>query len=129
MRSAKGGKAREVLPADLPWNRRQALAMAVDRELLTERITGTGELPAYGWVPPIPGYTPQRPEWADWPMERRLEEARRLFAEAGYGEDRPLTVELYYNTSDNHKRIALAVAVGAGLAALTGLYAVFGVIP
>ncbi len=27
---------------------RQALAMAVDRELLTERITGTGELPAYG---------------------------------------------------------------------------------
>jgi oligopeptide transport system substrate-binding protein len=84
--------------------------MAIDREIITTAVTGGGEIPAYGWVPPIPGYTPQRPEWADWPLERRLEEARRLFAEAGYGEDRPLTVELYYNTSDNHKRIALAVA-------------------
>ena len=89
---------------------RQALSMAIDREIITTAVTGGGEIPAYGWVPPIPGYTPQRPEWADWPLERRLEEARRLFAEAGYGEDRPLTVELYYNTSDNHKRIALAVA-------------------
>ena len=89
---------------------RRALSMAIDREIITTQVTGGGEIPAYGWVPPLPGYTPQRPEWADWPMERRLGEARRLFAEAGYGEDRPLTVELYYNTSDNHKRISLAVA-------------------
>jgi len=38
----------------------KALAMAVDREVLTEKITGVGELPAYGWVPPgTANYTPQ----------------------------------------------------------------------
>ncbi len=89
---------------------RLALSMAIDRDIITRQVTGGGEIPAYGWVPPIPGYTPQRAEWADWPAERRVAEARQLYAEAGYGPDSPLTVELFYNTSDNHKRIALAVA-------------------
>jgi oligopeptide transport system substrate-binding protein len=62
-------------------------------------------------VPPgIAGYAPQQPEWAGWPHGRRLEEARRLYAQAGYSAARPLEVELRYNTGDNHKRVALAVA-------------------
>jgi oligopeptide transport system substrate-binding protein len=89
---------------------RRALSMVIDREIITTHVTGGGEIPAYGWIPPLPGYTPQRPEWADWPAERRLAEARRLYEEAGYGPRAPLTVKLFYNTSDNHKRIALAVA-------------------
>jgi oligopeptide transport system substrate-binding protein len=90
---------------------RRALALAVDRETLAARIVATGELPAAGWVPPgIAGYTPQRPDWADWPAARRLEEARRLYAQAGYSVDKPLEVELRYNTGDNHKRVALAVS-------------------
>jgi oligopeptide transport system substrate-binding protein len=89
---------------------RQALSMAIDREIITEQVTGGGELPAYGWVPPIPGYAPQRPDWADWPVEQRLSEARRLYEAAGFGPDRPFEVEIYYNTSENHKRISLAVA-------------------
>ena len=44
---------------------RQALAMAVDREVLTQQVLGDGERPAYGWVPPgVAGYTPQRFDWA-----------------------------------------------------------------
>ena len=31
---------------------RQALAMSIDRTVLTERLLGGGERPAYGWVPP-----------------------------------------------------------------------------
>lgn len=90
---------------------RRALALAVDRETLAERILATGETPAYGWVPPgTAGYAPQRVEWADWPAGRRLAEARRLYAEAGYSPERPLEVELRYNTGDNHKRVALVVA-------------------
>jgi oligopeptide transport system substrate-binding protein len=90
---------------------RRALALAVDRETLAARILGTGESAAYGWVPPgIAGYTPQQPEWAAWPADRRLAEARRLYAQAGYSPERPLEVELRYNTGDNHKRVALAVA-------------------
>jgi oligopeptide transport system substrate-binding protein len=90
---------------------RRALALAVDRETLATRIVATGEVPASGWVPPgIAGYTPQRPDWADWPAARRLEEARRLYAQAGYSAENPLEVELRYNTGDNHKRVALAVS-------------------
>jgi oligopeptide transport system substrate-binding protein len=90
---------------------RRALALAVDRETLVASILGTGETPAYSWVPPgTAGYAPQRPDWAGWPAERRLAEARRLYAEAGYSAAQPLEVELRYNTGDNHKRVALAVA-------------------
>jgi len=89
---------------------RRALAMAVDRSILTEHLTGGGELPAYTFVPPLPGYSPLLPAWADWPRERQLAEARRLYAEAGYGPERPLEIEILYNTSDNHRQMALAVA-------------------
>jgi oligopeptide transport system substrate-binding protein len=89
---------------------RRALALAVDRETLTTRITASGERAAYGWVPPgVTGYAPVLPEWAHWPHEQRLAEARRLYAEAGYSAQRPLELELRYNTGDNHKRVALAV--------------------
>jgi oligopeptide transport system substrate-binding protein len=89
---------------------RRALTMVVDREILTGKITGAGELPAYTYVPPIPNYSPPTPDWADWPMDRRLEEARRLYREAGYGPDNPLEMEVRYNTNDNHRRISLALA-------------------
>lgn len=90
---------------------RQALSMVVDRERITQRITGTGEVPAYGWIPPgTRDYETQQPEWADWPMEKRIETARRLYREAGYGERRPLEVELRYNTSEDHRKIAIAIA-------------------
>ncbi len=89
---------------------RRALTMVVDRDILTGKITGAGELPAYTYVPPIPNYSPPTPDWADWPMDRRLEEARRLYREAGYGPDNPLEMEVRYNTNDNHRRISLALA-------------------
>ncbi len=89
---------------------RLALSMAVDREILTQRVTGAGEIAAYGFVPPVAGYTGQQPEWAAWTQERRNAEARRLYREAGYSEANPLVVELLYNTDQNHKRVAGAVA-------------------
>ncbi len=90
---------------------RRALALAIDRETLTGKLLGSGEIPAWGWVPPgVRHYEPQRPAWADWSAERRLAEARRLYREAGYSAERPLQVELRYNTQDDHRKIAIAVA-------------------
>ena len=89
---------------------RQALSMAIDREIITGKVTGAGEIPAYGWVPPLPDYEGQKPAWALLSKEDRLAGARRLYTEAGYGPDNPLKVEIRYNTSENHKRICLAVA-------------------
>ena len=90
---------------------RQALAMAVDRELLTEKITGVGEVPAYGWVPPgTSNYTPQVAAWAGLDSQQRIRQARELYASAGYGPDHPAEVEIRYNTADTHQRIAVAIA-------------------
>ncbi len=89
---------------------RRALAMAVDREILTQQVLGDGERPAYGWVPPgVAGYMPQRFDWATFDVRARIEEARRLYAEAGYSAKRPLRVELRTSKSPVHDRIALAV--------------------
>ena len=73
-------------------------------------MSGAGEPVAYSWVPPVRGYAQQVPEEAAWTQEQREAEARRLYAEAGYSPENPLTVEVLYNTSDNHKRIAIAMA-------------------
>jgi oligopeptide transport system substrate-binding protein len=89
---------------------RQALSMAVDREVLTEKIIGRGEAPAYSWVPPgVYNYEPRRLTYADLTAEERRAAARRAYSDAGYGEHNPLQVEIRYNTSDTNQRIALAI--------------------
>jgi oligopeptide transport system substrate-binding protein len=56
-------------------------------------------------------YTLQKPDWADWPRERQLAEAKRLYRlSCGCSDSKPLSVELRYNTSEGHKKIAAAVA-------------------
>ena len=90
---------------------RQALSMVVDRQTLTDKLLRTGEKPALGWVPVgIAGYTTQEPYWADWSMEKRLSEARKLYQQAGYSEENPLNIEIRYNTHEDHKRMSIALA-------------------
>jgi len=90
---------------------RQALNLALDRDILTSRVTRFGEIPTYNLIPPgLPDYEPYIPEYADWTQAEREAEARRLYAEAGYSESDPLTVELRYNSSENHRKISVAVA-------------------
>jgi oligopeptide transport system substrate-binding protein len=97
-------------PFDNPDVRR-ALSLAVDRAIITEKVLKTGELPAYGVVPPGTGDygQPYEPEWAKMPLKERQAKAKELLAQAGFGPDNPLKLELSYNTSENHKRIAVAV--------------------
>ncbi len=89
---------------------RRALALALDRELIVRSVTGAGEAPAHSWVPPMAGYPEQAPPWAGWPRRRQLEEARRLYAAAGYDARRPLELELLYPAGLNNRRLAIAIA-------------------
>ena len=90
---------------------RRALSLVIDRERLTSAVTGVGETAAYGWVPPgTADYTPQRFDYADWPYAERVAAARELYRRAGYSEQRPLEVEIRYNTGEVHNRLAVAVA-------------------
>lgn len=90
---------------------RMALILSIDRQIITDKVTQFGELPSFSLVPPgIDGYVPFSPEYADWTQEERNHEARRLLEQAGYSEENPLRIEIRYNTSDNNKKIALALA-------------------
>ncbi len=90
---------------------RMALILSIDREIITDKVTQFGEKPSFALVPPgIDGYVPFSPEYADWTQEERDHEARTLYEQAGYSEENPLRIEIRYNTSDNDKKIALAIA-------------------
>lgn len=87
---------------------RQALSMVLDRDLLTSKITQSGERPAYGLVVEgTKGALPYQPDWAAWTMARRIEAARALLKAAGYSDAKPLSFTLTYNTNDLHKKVAL----------------------
>jgi oligopeptide transport system substrate-binding protein len=80
---------------------RKALAMAIDKQTLVERVSRGGQLPANVVVPGMANYTsPKGPGY-------NVEMARQLLAEAGYpgGKGFP-KVTILYNTVEAHKKIA-----------------------
>lgn len=90
---------------------RRALAMSLDSRRLSSAALFAPRQAAYSFVPPtLEAYSPPRPSWAGLADEERLALARRLLAEAGYGEQRPLRFELRFNTGEDHRRIALAAS-------------------
>lgn len=109
-----GAPARPVDPPtcfDRAHALRRALSLAIDRGRLVQAVTGFGEAPAYGIVPPgIAGYVPASTTWSSWPQQQREAHARELLRAAGVSPQDPLEIELRYNTSTPHRRLALAVA-------------------
>jgi oligopeptide transport system substrate-binding protein len=92
---------------------RQALSMVIDRDFLAEDIWGGTMIPAYSFVPPgIGNYgEPAAVSWKDMSPIDREEKAKALLKEAGYGPGgKKLTVEIRYNTSENHKNTSVALA-------------------
>ena len=94
---------------------RRALSLSIPRTLITERVTGRGEVPATGFVPPgipLADGTDFRELSRDFidnsDQEANFEEARRILAEAGYGDGKPMPrIELLYNNeAEEHAKIA-----------------------
>jgi len=99
-------------PLDNP-DVRQALAMVIDREFLGEEIWAGAMLPAFSLVPPgIGNYEGGGAEadWAGMSLLDREDKAIELMTAAGFGPDNPVTLEISYNNSENHKNTATAVA-------------------
>lgn len=90
---------------------RKALSMAINREIITEKVLKTGEIPAYSFVPPgMGGYQVQELSFKGMPYGKAMQEAKKLMEEAGYSSDNPLKLQLRYNTHDAHKKVAVAVS-------------------
>lgn len=90
---------------------RRALSLAINRDVITQQILSTGETSAYSMTPGIAdGYKAIRHDWEAQTQAQRDLEAKKLLADAGYGPGKPLKFPLLYNTNEQHKKIALAVA-------------------
>lgn len=90
---------------------RKALSYTIDRDVMTRILLGQGQKPAYFLTPEITaGFHPTMPEYATWTQKQRNEKAKALLEEAGYNKSNPLKFNLLYNTDDNHKKNAVAIA-------------------
>jgi len=90
---------------------RAALKLGLDRDIIVNKVKNQGDLPAYSFTPPYTdGAKLTEPAWFKMTQEQRNAEAKKLLAEAGYTADKPLTFDLLYNTSDLHKKLAIAVS-------------------
>ena len=85
---------------------RQALALAIRRDRITELILGAGELSSVSLSPPtVSGYS-----LGDLEENPSLDQAIRLLKEAGYTSTSPLRIQLRYISGAENKRIYVAIA-------------------
>ncbi|TVQ76498.1 MAG: peptide ABC transporter substrate-binding protein [Bradymonadales bacterium] len=86
---------------------RKALSLVVDREQITDRVLRSGVVPTDRVIPPVIETFQSTIEGYSSDMQARVEEARRLMAEAGFTAEKPFpSFTIRYNTSDQHHRIA-----------------------
>ena len=91
---------------------RRAISLAIDRNILTDKVLATGQTPAYSLIPKVvKDFTPApENDFSAIPMDKRLAEARALLAEAGYGPANPLNFRLDYRAGDANKKVIVAIA-------------------
>ena len=85
---------------------RQALSAAIDRDILVSKVLKSGQLPAGHVIPPNM-YAPQAK--VDINMSADPEKAKALLKQSGVNLF-DLELELLYNSSENQRKVALAVA-------------------
>lgn len=88
---------------------RKAFSLAIDRKVLTDRLLRRGEIPSQGMIPdflPSARGGTWREHAGDFVGGANIEEARRLFAEAGFGPGNPFpTLEYLYDSADDHRLV------------------------
>lgn len=84
---------------------REALALAIDRDILTSRVLESGEVPSSALAPALVGdYEPDL-DAAGIDIDR----AKSLLADAGYA-DRPLEITLRHIATAESKRVQVAIS-------------------
>ena len=85
---------------------RRALALAVDRSLIAQRVLQSGEMPSASFVPPI--VADYASDVAPRPVDQ--DAAKALLAAAGYDDDNPLAITLRHIAGADNKKVNVAIA-------------------
>lgn len=90
---------------------RQALSLAIDRDIITKNVLAGGQPPAYTFTPAATAnFVVPDVAAAKMTQAERDAKAKELLTEAGYGPDNPLKFDMLYNTSEDHQKIAVAMS-------------------
>ena len=88
---------------------RQALSYALDRSVVTDKVLQGGQIQAFTFTPgATAGFEVPAVAFGEMSQDQRNINAKLLMSAAGYGPDNPLKFEYMYNTSEGHKKIAIA---------------------
>lgn len=88
---------------------RRALSIALDRDIVVERLLNDGSKAAYNLVPSaMPGYGENPASFKDIGIEQRVAEAKELMERAGYTPEKPLKLSFKVGTSEESKRLSVA---------------------
>jgi peptide/nickel transport system substrate-binding protein len=96
------GQATTVAPTAVPdellWNlkRKQAVAAAIDREAIIDRVFEGANIPAYGMIPEGYPYTNNYFPFLDKYGTRNLELAKQLLTEEGFTAEKKFKIELWF---------------------------------
>ncbi len=89
---------------------REALSYAINRDIIVRNILGAGQIPAYTFTPAATAnFQVPDVEFGKLTQKQRNQKAKALLKEAGFGPDNPLKPTILYNTSEGHKKIAIAI--------------------
>lgn len=90
---------------------RTALSLAIDREIIAEKVTRAGQTPAYALVPPhMPNYPGKAAlKFKSLPMAARLAMAKTLLKEAGFSAGNPLRFAYATKAITEAKIVAVAL--------------------
>ncbi|NJN62749.1 MAG: peptide ABC transporter substrate-binding protein [Coleofasciculaceae cyanobacterium RL_1_1] len=87
---------------------RQALAAAIDRDLINERVFYGQAQPLYSLIPP--SFLVSEPVFAErYGTTPDLDRAKALLTAAGFSQDKPLTLEIWYGSNSPSSRLAAIV--------------------
>jgi oligopeptide transport system substrate-binding protein len=90
---------------------RKALALAIDREILVDKVARIGQLAAHNVIPPgMPGYSyAAKMTDLSLPLASRQQKARAFLAEAGFGPDNPLKFNFSIYNSKEFRRWSIVL--------------------
>jgi oligopeptide transport system substrate-binding protein len=90
---------------------RRALSLAIDRDVIADKVLRTGERAAASFVPPaVANYTPVRMDFVTKGADERLAEARKLLADAGYTGGKVLRVRYSHSNNQELRRLGVVIA-------------------
>jgi oligopeptide transport system substrate-binding protein len=90
---------------------RNALSLAIDREVIARRVMRAGEQPAYAYIPPdMPGYPGKASlRFRNMPMAARIAHARELLKQAGFSRSNPLVFDYNFQNQTDARLVAVGL--------------------